>query len=284
MKAEIQLTKHPDLHWHECGQSSFSGSLLRLYKQLDVLFCSWADVLNAKEYSFPPFLDANQMKKLDYFKSFPHLITFPVTLDASENNLQSFADSSMDEEGSLKLTKLSATKQVLTPAACYHFYDELEGANFQSAQILTTRCVCFRNEKEYQPLRRQWAFSMREIVCISSMEEVQAFLEEFEQKLEKYFALNKFPVKFEYATDPFFNPKSNPKYLLQKLEPVKKEMIYNGELSIGSLNFHRNFFGETFQISHQREAAFSACVAFGLERWMYMILNERGLQENGWSF
>ncbi len=284
MAASIDPIELTELHWQESGQASFSGSLLRLFRRLDAMFCDWATTLNSQEFMFPPFLSSKQMNKLDYFKSFPHLITIPVTLESSAENLQAFADSPLDENYNLKLPQLAAAKQVLTPAACYHFYDELEGAQLNSGLYLTTRCVCYRNELAYQPLRRQWAFSMREIVCISSIDEVQSFLQVFEQKLAEYFALNKFPVKFEYATDPFFNPRSNPKYLLQKLEPVKKEMIYDGQLSIGSLNFHRNFFGETFQISHNKEAAYTACVAFGIERWMYMILNERGLQENGWSF
>ncbi|MBX9694287.1 MAG: hypothetical protein K2Z81_18020, partial [Cyanobacteria bacterium] len=256
---------------------------------LDGIFQDWAKDLAATEYYFPPFLSAAQMARLDYFKSFPHLITIPVVLKDEKANLQTFADAPFQDSrtgarSSLNLTELQAPAQVLTPAACYHFYDELEGQDFDESKFLTTRCVCYRNENKYLPLQRQWAFNMREIVCISSMEKVQAYLEQFEKLLSDYFAEHKFPVKFEYATDPFFNPASNPKYLLQKLEPVKKEMIYDDHLSIGSLNFHRNFFGETFEIKHGGKPAFTACVAFGLERWVYMILKEQGIREKDWSF
>lgn len=287
-KFDIDFCNIPELYWHEFGQSSFHGSLLSLFKGLDEMFVDWASEFNAEEHYFPPFLSVKQMSRLDYFKSFPHLITIPVVLDGNKDNLQSFADDPIIEcsEEALKLPQLAMAKQVLTPAACYHFYDELEGRSFDKAQFLTTRCVCYRNEKEYLPLQRQWAFSMREIVCISKMDEVQNYLNKFEEKLITYFSEKNFPVKFEYATDPFFNPSSNPKYLLQKLEPVKKEMIYDGHLSIGSLNFHRNFFGETFNIKNGNDAAFTACVAFGIERWMYMILREQGLEQDkhGWSF
>jgi len=84
------------------------------------------------------------------------------------------------------------------------------------------------------------------------------------------------PVEFQNATDPFFNPSKNPKYLMQKLDPVKTEMIFDGKLAIGSLNFHRNYFGEAFQISRDGKEAFSGCVAFGLERWIYALVHTFG--------
>ncbi|MBX9686266.1 MAG: hypothetical protein K2X27_06160 [Candidatus Obscuribacterales bacterium] len=281
-KSEIDLLSLAELHWHKMGQASLSGSLLELFRKLDARFQDFAKKYKPEEYFFPPFISASQMAKLDYFKSFPHLLTIPVTLDEEKDNLLEFAGAPLREDGSLQLGKVQAVKEVLTPAACYHFYDELEGSKFTSCKFFTTRCVCYRREKQYLPLQRQWAFSMREFVCIGSLEEVQNYLAEFEAALAVYFKEMEFPVNFEFATDPFFNPSANPKYLLQKLEPVKKEMIYDGKLSIGSLNFHRNFFGETFSLSHNDTPAYSACVAFGLERWIYMILNERGLDSNKW--
>lgn len=279
-KFELDLKSLPDLHWHELGQSTLKGELFKLFYELDRLFLSWASNFGASEYLFPPFLSSLQMAKLDYFKSFPHLITIPVVLSGEKSNLEAFAG--QDNAKEIRLTDLAEIRQVMTPAACYHFYDELEGVELEQKTFLTTRCVCYRREENYAPLTRQWAFSMREIVCLAGMAEVKAFLEEFEQLLLRYFEKLQLPVKFEYATDPFFNPLSNPKYLMQKLEPVKREMVYDGWLSVGSLNFHRNFFGETFSISCNQEPAFSACVAFGLERWIYMILREQGYAPEGW--
>lgn len=282
-KTEIDFENLDGLHWHSSGQASFSGNLLQLFKDLDNHFLGWARRWRAIEHKFPPFLSASQMQKLDYFKSFPHLITIPVVLDDTPENLNSFANAALDSTGNICLSKLADVKQVLTPAACYHFYDEMEAGKLDETQFLTTRCVCYRREKFYSPLQRQWAFSMREIVCMGDSDEVKQYLEEFEEILLKFFQEQDLPVKFEYATDPFFNPSSNPKYLMQKLDPVKKEMIYDGQLSIGSLNFHRSFFGETFSISKDGHPASSACVAFGMERWIYMMIRERGLAPEAWK-
>lgn len=283
-KPEIDFQSLQDLYWHPMGQASLSGDLLELFGKLDKHFQDWGKRWKAKEHMFPPFLSVKQMDKLDYFKSFPHLITVPVVLNGETENLKRFSESPTNPDQSLALPELAPVQQVLTPAACYHFYDELENSNFADTKYLTTCCVCYRREKEYSPLQRQWAFSMREIVCLGTADQVKSYLEEFEQILSDFFEKSSLPVKFEYATDPFFNPSTNPKYLLQKLDPVKKEMIYDGHLSIGSLNFHRNFFGDNFSIRVNSEPAFSACVAFGIERWIYMILRERGLKPEDWNF
>jgi hypothetical protein len=280
---EINFDSLEGLYWHKLGQASFSGDLLNLFHQLDQHFVDWSKKWNSAEYQFAPFLSSSQMKKLDYFKSFPHLLTIPVVIDDDKDNLKKFADSAIDEQGKMNLSQLGEIREVLTPAACYHIYDEMEGSDFPHTQYVTTRCVCYRREKSYSPLQRQWAFSMREIVCLGAAEDVKAYLADFEEILLQFFQSQNLPVKFEYATDPFFNPATNPKYLMQKLDPVKKEMIYDGRLSIGSLNFHRSFFGETFSINTSGEPVNSACVAFGLERWMYMLLRERGLKPEAWK-
>jgi hypothetical protein len=56
---------------------------------------------------------------------------------------------------------------------------------------------------------------------------------------------------------------------MQKLFPTKEEFLYDGKLAIASVNFHRNFFGERCDIRlPDGSAAFTGCVAFGLERWL----------------
>jgi hypothetical protein len=42
-----------------------------------------------------------------------------------------------------------------------------------------------------------------------------------------------------------------------------------GEIAIASLNLHRNFFGERLSIAFDGQPAFTSCVGFGLERWLW---------------
>src|SRR5262249_53858518 len=171
---------------------------------------------------------------LDYFANFPHLVTMPVTLESSDENLERFAQgSTLDDAGNLNLTELAPVRDVFTPAACYHFYIDMQSSSLARAKYVTTRATCIRKEERYLPLQRQWSFSMREMVCVGSAQEVTDFLAEARQRITSFFKDSGLPIKWMDATDPFFKPARNPKYLMQKLDPVKTEMVFGDSLAIG---------------------------------------------------
>ena len=273
----LDLANLHGIYWKENGQTALAGMPLAILRKLDRLFVRWADEYGAAEYRFPVFIEARELHKLDYFSSFPHLATFPVTLDSSPEHLKEFSrEAGIDDAGVVRLGKCSPVREVLTPAACYHFYVLFQGASLESSLYLTTVATCFRREAYYRPLERQWNFTMREIVCIGTAEEVKEFLASHRARLERFFSKIDLPIAWQNATDPFFDPSRNPKFIAQKLDPVKTEIVFGGELAIGSINFHRNFFGETFGIRREGEAAFSGCVAFGVERWLFALLSRFG--------
>jgi hypothetical protein len=268
--------------WHARGHVTCSGPSLALARRLDRLFVAWATAWQSVEYSFPPFLSAKDLGKTDYFNSFQHLASFPVSLDSDEASLQKFAQKNAHTERELELGPLRAVEEVLTPAACYHVYAHLQQQSFDEPRYVTTKALCFRRETEYAPLERQWSFNMREIVCVGGAEAVKEFLSTSQARLGRFFEAAGLAVTFEHATDPFFQGPRHPKFFAQKLDPVKFEMVLGGRLAIGSLNFHRNYFGEAFQITHQGEPAFSGCVAFGVERWIYAIVEQYGADPAAW--
>jgi len=279
----IDPTEHADLHWYANGQSAVSGSLLELSRRLDALFVRSACEWGAREYAVPPFVPARELAKIDYFHSFPQLVTFPVALDADPDNLRRYGGAAaLDESGAVPLFESAPIRDVLTPAACYHFYILFQGATLDGPRFLTTRATCYRRESHYLPLERQWSFSMREIVCIGTEEEVASFLKTSRERLSGFFQRVGLPVDWQDATDPFFDPSRNPRYVFQKVEPVKREMVYQGRLAIGSTNCHKDTFGQAFAIRRDGREAFSGCVAFGVERWIYAFLDHYGMNESDW--
>jgi seryl-tRNA synthetase len=265
------------------GHLALAGARLRLFQDLDRLFLSWASACGAQEHQFPPVIPARELARVGYFQSFPHHMTLAVGLDCAHENLSAFAEREpLDARGALRLTRSAPVQDVLTPAACYHVYINCQNETLAAPRYVTTRATCFRREQHYVPLRRQWSFSMREIVCLGTADEVLAFLDGHRRKLARFFAGVGLPIEWRAATDPFFNAQSNPRYLAQKLDPVKTEMVFGEDLAIGSMNFHRNYFGETFGISRNGEDAFSGCVAFGLERWIYALTARFGEDPAGW--
>lgn len=272
--------------WNEGGFAVTGGPAMRLFQKIEKLFLRLAAESEAQEFHFPVFISARELKKLDYFRSFPQLIHFPVSLEMDEENLRAFAEGEhMNEKGEMTLTKTRPVCECLTPAACYHFYISHQNSELKKTSYFTTRAHCFRQENFYEPLRRQRNFNMREIVAIGTADEVKAFLARYKELMTSVLSQLKLPVAWDIATDPFFDP-GNPKLLMQTIDPVKQEMIFMKdapeELSIGSINFHKNYFGEGFNISVNGEAAFSGCVAFGMERWIYALTKVYGVNEADW--
>ncbi len=272
----------PGHRWLPSGQSSLTGPLLDLYRRVDRMFVGWAAEWGAGDYLFPPFLSARDLAGVDYLRSFPHLATFPVALDPADENLLEFTRGDVpDARGRVRLTATTPVLDVLTPAACYHFYVAFRGEQLEGPRYVTTRATCFRRETHYAPLARQSSFSMREIVCLGTADEVKAFLEDGRSRVARALDAIGLGVAWETATDPFFRPRQNPKHLAQRLDPLKTEMMAGG-LAIGSVNLHRSYFGEAFQIRRDGRDASSGCIAFGVERWLHAIVACFGPDPAGW--
>ena len=276
------MLTHDGLRWRG-SQAVLSGDLLALYHRLDRAFCKLAELERAPEAMYPTLIEASHLARLDYFRSFPHMATFACNLDRDADNLGAFArGSGVDERGGVALTELDAVTHVLTPAACYHVYVDLAQRELSGFRTVTTRAQCFRRESHYLPLERQWSFGMREVVGLGTADDVKAFLARGRERVSRLHAALGLDIAWTAATDPFFDMSKNPKFLAQKLDPVKTEMVHAGRLAIGSINFHRNFFGDTFAISIGGEPAFSGCVAFGVERWIRAILEVHGPDARAW--
>jgi len=272
-----------ELAWHANGQVALGGELLALQRRIDRQFLAWAQGRGAEEYQFPPFISAAELGRTDYLCSFPHLATFAASLDEEEGNIERFVGGErVNAAGEIQATRLGPLKDILTPAACYHFYIHFQDTDLDAPLYLTTCATCFRREASFRPLERQSSFLMRELVCIGGEAEVTAFLADLRAEIDRFVAGIGLPVEWKHAADAFFQPTRSSKWLLQRLEPNKHELVFGGELAIASINSHRNYFGEKFGIKRDGKPAFSGCVAFGIERWMSTVLRRYGAAPASW--
>lgn len=272
-----------EIEWNEDGYVALSGSLLQKAVELDNVIRDWAFQFGSTEYQFPSMISAKSLAPIAYLKSFPHLATFVTSSDRREESLKRLADEcGVAEQISASDQCMEPVTQLLTPAACYHFYPRFAGRQLTSPEFLTTKCQCHRREEAYLPLQRQWCFEMREIVCIGDGETIERFTDDCRKRIELLVAALGIDAGWETATDPFFDPMADPKALAQILEPVKKELCTRDGLAIASVNKHRSFFGECYDISYDKVAAHSACVAFGIERWLYALIQTHGNDTSGW--
>ena len=269
--------------WNPDGFVGLTGSLHALSEQIDRRFLDLASSFKAEAQTFGPLLSVRDLRKIDYFSAFPHLVTFPSSVDPEQDNLREFAArNGADAEGPLCITRNAAVHSVLAPAACYAVYIALQGTDHSRVpHAVTVRGTCFRSERHFEPLIRQPSFSMREIVHLGDAASVKAFLEEARERVLALAAKWGIAPSINVATDPFFDPARSPKYLHATLFPSKHELIDRG-VALASFNNHRNYFGKAYAITADGEPIHTACVAFGIERWIAAILWLHGADPACW--
>lgn len=252
------------------GLATLGPDMVRLRDLLERIYLGWAAECGAQSMLFPPLMRVADLERFDYFRNFPHL-----ALVVSRFRHECLHDTSQKGVGSdeIPAVDLQPARYALPSAACYNIYLHLTGTVLEGPRYVTTVAACFRNETGYDSLRRLWGFSMREIVCVGSQEEVQEHLVSFKQRILQFGERLGLGLQAEIGADPFYQPQSG-RALMQQLFPQKEEFVYGGSLAIASVNFHRNFFGERCRITTaEGYPAFTGCVAFGIERWLHALLD-----------
>ncbi|MDX2293524.1 MULTISPECIES: hypothetical protein [Streptomyces] len=241
-----------------------------LLRGLDTLLTGLAARLSAPEVTGPPLLAAADLARLDYFRNFPHL-------GVSAGRFAPDAYDALAAGRPPGDRPLEPTGYVLPSATCYGLLLSLEGADVGADGLrISAAGRCFRNETHYDGLRRLWGFHMREVVYLGTkdgalehLERGGAFIQETAERLGLV-------LTRATADDPFYD-KGGSRARLMALDPVKHEYSAPDGTAIASVNRHRNFFGERLGIrAGDHGPAYSACVAFGVERWVHALLLAHG--------
>jgi seryl-tRNA synthetase len=271
------------LSWKRTGFIGLSKSLRLLSEKIDRRFLDLAFAFDAEQQEFGPLLSVSDLRKIDYFSAFPHLVTFPASAAADDANLREFVlRNGALADGPLVTTRNAPVETVLAPAACYAVYIAMESCDIGvGSRTVTVRGTCFRSETRFEPLIRQPSFSMREIVHLGGARTVKSFLEQARGLVLTIAEEWGLAPSIEVAADPFFDPARSPKYVHATLFPSKHELI-DHDVALSSFNNHRNFFGEAYRVSSKGEPVHTACVAFGIERWIAAILREHGSDPRDW--
>lgn len=255
------------------GLSVLDGPQLRLLRAVDGVFQRFAEGWQAPEFRFPFLIQCRDLDNFDYFDNFPHLGLAATRLDPQRlGKLLTEAERPLDR---VPPEIMEPTTFALPSAACYAIYLDLAGTSLPDTGVMrTTLATCFRNEDHYNGLQRLLGFSMREIVCIGPEDVAKHHLGRAKEAVLALCATLGLDVRVEVATDPFFD-KNSSKAKMQRLFPVKEEFVVQ-DLAIGSVNYHRNFFGERCAIRAGENPTHTSCLAFGLERWVHVLTRHFG--------
>jgi len=218
---------------------------------------------------FDSLLSYDEINTLGYVRNFPHLTCVMCSIETGELTKFSRGERRL-ERGFKKLDAIHA----LLPATCYKVYLSLKETNLDSERIESCIARCFRHEDKALDQYRAFNFTMKEYVFLGTDDGATAYLENSFQRLMTFFDRLGLKISCEFANDPFFDT-SGSVAKLSALNPTKRELIFDGH-AVSSLNYHRNYFGEKFQIFYNGKVAHTSCVAFGLERWISMLKEHYG--------
>ncbi|WP_405705989.1 hypothetical protein OG264_03195 [Streptomyces xanthophaeus] len=240
---------------------------------LDDLLTGLAARLAAPEVVGPPLLSAAGLARLDYFRNFPHL-----GVSAGRFAPEAFDGLAAGEPPGEQ--PLRPTGHLLPSATCYGLLLSLDGRDVgEDGLRLSATGRCFRNETHYDGLRRLWGFHMREVLYLGTAQGAVEHLEHGAEFVQELAGLLGLELTRAVADDPFYD-KGGSRARLMALDPVKHEFSAPDGTAIASVNRHRNFFGERLDIrAGSHGPAYSACVAFGVERWVHAMILAHGTPE-----
>jgi seryl-tRNA synthetase len=266
------------------GLVGLRGNALALLRRLEHEISLLAQLDAPEEWLTPPTLSLRTLERGEYFTSFPFWLTAVSHLPDDEEALEQVATAG----ATAARAALRASDVALPPALCYHVYERFAGRRLTTTRLVTLHGTCWRHERSrLTPLERQWAFTMREVVCLGSPEDVEDFRQRAMRVAGALASRLDLDAGFLVATDPFFAPTARGKALLQRVKGLKHELALpiGGERSTAAASFnnHEQFFGEAFGIRLESgEPASSGCVAFGLERWLLAFLVAHGADRVAW--
>jgi seryl-tRNA synthetase len=252
------MASHPSSGFVGCsdGRVALGHTAAGLYRWFGGQFLQMATDAGAEEYRFGPAIARETLARAGYLEAFP--------------------------DGATSITvEESARPYCLSPAVCYHAYERFAGQRFDRPLIMTAESPCFRDaDRRTGGAGRLWEFTMREIVFVGPPVWVQSRRDEWMSRVRLFATSLGLDGSLEPATDLFFGSTGRGKRLLQQVKGLKYELqlaVGKDSLPVASFNLHETFFGERFAMTlEDGRDAHSACVAFGLERWVLVFLEQRG--------
>jgi seryl-tRNA synthetase len=288
----LELLSRGEVSQEADGVYTLGPLLTRLITFFEDQFLSLAASFGAAPYRFPTLIPARYLERVNYFRAFPHSLTFVTHLREDLDVIDEFSQhAACDHQGlTTPPGSFDAIQTLLSPAVCYHLYFALADKPLPAGQVVATAVGnCFRYEAiNLTSLERMWNFTMREVIFVGSKDFVLENREIARQRMAEFFEQIGLAYRVESANDPFFIGEFRKQAAFQSAFQLKFEIraslpFKDSTLAVGSYNYHQDFFGRSLNISlPDGSPAHTGCVAFGLERIAFAFLAQFGLDPDRW--
>lgn len=275
-----------DIFFWGNGQVSFSSKGKFILDYFDNIFAEVAIDLGAVEKIYPTLLPVQEYFRTGYIKKTPQYSIFCNTIKDEIELIEKAEGYAKDS----RINEIFKEPQyALSPSACFHTYIENKNKILEQDTIITFRQNVFRNEGRlnYNDIGRLCDYNVREIVMIGSDKYVEECRKKIMEKtsaiMKKYGLLGDIKI----ASDSFVIPRMQMYRKIQKIDKSKYEMHLKinakEEMAVASFNLHGKAFSDPFNINVKGEDdTVTACVGYGLQRWVIAFLCQFGFDEKNW--
>jgi len=287
-----ELLARGEMFQEASGIYTLGPLMTRLIAFFDGQFTELADSFGATSYRFPTLIPARYLERVNYFRAFPHSLTFVTHLREDLDTIDDFSQHAACDEHGLNTPpdSFSKTQTLLSPAVCYHLYFSLADKPLPGSGLVATAVGnCFRYESiNLASLERMWNFTMREVIFVGLKDFVLQNRETGRERMRGFFEKIGLAYRVESANDPFFIGEFKKQAAFQSAFQLKFEIrarlpFKDSTLAVGSYNYHQDFFGRSLNITlPDGSPAHTGCIAFGLERMAFAFLAQYGLDEARW--
>ena len=287
-----ELLARGEMFQEASGIYTLGPLMTRLIAFFDGQFTGLADSFGATSYRFPTLIPARYLERVNYFRAFPHSLTFVTHLREDLDTIDDFSQHAACDEHGLNTPpdSFSKTQTLLSPAVCYHLYFSLADKPLPGSGLVATAVGnCFRYESiNLASLERMWNFTMREVIFVGLKDFVLQNRETGRERMRGFFEKIGLAYRVESANDPFFIGEFKKQAAFQSAFQLKFEIrarlpFKDSTLAVGSYNYHQDFFGRSLNITlPDGSPAHTGCIAFGLERMAFAFLAQYGLDEARW--
>jgi seryl-tRNA synthetase len=264
----------------------------RLVNYVESRLVQVADHLEAAPYRFPALISPAYLEKVEYFKNFPHSLSFVTHLREDLENIQRFSRMAVTHEDVVAIDGQSYApfQAMLAPTVCHHLYFSLADSEIgPNGLTATANGHCFRYESiNMVSLERLWNFTMREIIFVGTAEQTKRRLDEARTHVGGILKDLSLSYRIMTANDPFFIDTFRKQTQIQQTFEMKFEIqadlpYKQDTIAVGSYNRHGNFFGRSLNIRLTNGSpAFTACFAMGFERLAFAFVSQHGLDIDQW--
>jgi hypothetical protein len=282
----------PGIDYEAAGLSVITGVPLQLWEYFDRHFTEFGRAWKPRGMRAPTLIPTTVLARCDYFRSFPHNVTFAAHLPEEPARIEAFRTrhhtrETLDDQA---LGDMVTPEACMSPAVCYHAYYANRDSVLPAEPLVYSMIgKCFRYESSNtRDLRRLWDFTMRELVFLGGREAILAEREKGMQQFATFLEDHRIAAEIRTASDPFFiAPDAAAKTYFQISSDTKYEISMllpdEGRLAVGSFNYHGDFFGKAFKCTLPNDTPMhSVCFAWGLERWVYAFLAQHGADKAKW--